>query len=343
MAIVLIDSYSESNASIERFTGDFGGAATGEAQSFVPGTSRTLAQATFYVRNINSSGNAFAKLYSSSGGAPGSLLATSDPVDVSAWGSTSTLRDFTFSGGNQYAMVSGTTYFIAYEHVDGTLETGIFADNSSPSHSGSGFELFSGVWTARAYDVCFYVYGNEASSASPSQSISPSVSPSVSPSTSISPSVSPSPSPGFTDYTRGDYVTLPTDDTDLETLYSAGDYTNVSAQDSVYVSQTATNQFAVHQFKNYVSTNNCRVTWVGKTSLAPSTASVFLQIYNRTTLTWVIIDSDGTSAVNTNFTLTAIIPDLTDYKNAQNLISCRVHQSFTIGGNMIGLLSPLTY
>jgi len=55
-------------------------------------------------------------------------------------------------------------------------------------------------------------------------------------------------------------------------------------------------------------------------------STVFLQIYNRDTTTWETIDSDNSTAADTDFILTADMADLTDYKDNNNVIVCRVYQ-----------------
>jgi hypothetical protein len=149
--------------------------------------------------------------------------------------------------------------------------------------------------------------------------VSPSLSPSASPSAS--------PSPGYQEYTRGDEVALPGDDTDLETSYTPQDYIDVSTKNDVRVDQTATQEYMIHQFKDYVgSENSCNLEWEGQTTLAPTSSTVYLQIYNRNTLTWDTVDSDNTSAADADFTLEANIADLTNYKDGSDVISCRVYQ-----------------
>ena len=160
-----------------------------------------------------------------------------------------------------------------------------------------------------------------------SPSSSPSASPSVSPSASISPSVSPSPSPGYEGYTRGDYASLPVGVLDLEVAYSAQDYLDVDTNNTVRVGQTATGQFMVHQFKDYIGNGSpvhleCDL----QTTLAPGTSTVYLQIFNRNTPAWETVDTDNTSGVNTDFTLTADIADPTNYKDGNGVIACRVYQ-----------------
>jgi hypothetical protein len=136
-----------------------------------------------------------------------------------------------------------------------------------------------------------------------------------------------SPSAGYQDYTRGDYGVLPTIDDDLETAYTEQELTDVSVDDSDYVAQTATQEFMIHQFKDYTGENNsCRLTWIGKSTLAPSSSTVYLQIYNRTLGEWEGVDSDALSDADTDFTLAADIADLSDYKDSNTVISCRIYQ-----------------
>jgi hypothetical protein len=164
-------------------------------------------------------------------------------------------------------------------------------------------------------------------SPSTSISLSPSASISLSPSVSPSVSVSASPSIGFSNYTRGNYAALPANDNDLEVAYTAQDETDVSTKDDIRVGQTGVLEYMLHQFKDFVGSNTaCQVEWEGQTSQAPSVSTVYLQVYNRTTGEWDTIDSDNTSNVDTDFSLLAEIPDLTNYKDASNVISCRVYQ-----------------
>ena len=113
---------------------------------------------------------------------------------------------------------------------------------------------------------------------------------------------------------------------DLETDYTEQDYLDVDAIDNVLVGQTATSQYAIHQFKDYATTNSCVLEWVGKTNCPPSVSKVYLQIFNRNTPAWETVDTDDTSPEDTNFTLTASIADLADYKDINNVIVCRVWQ-----------------
>lgn len=122
-------------------------------------------------------------------------------------------------------------------------------------------------------------------------------------------------------------MVLPGDDSDLETGFSAGDYSDVDTKNDTYVEQSATDQYAIFQFKDFAgASDNCMLEWEGQTNMAPILSTVYLQIYNRNTSSWETVDSDNSSPVNTDFILSASIPDLTDYKDGSNVISCRIYQ-----------------
>jgi len=167
-------------------------------------------------------------------------------------------------------------------------------------------------------------------SLSPSPSFSPSFSPSLSPSVSpsFSPSVSPSPSPGWSGYTRGDYMALPGNANDLEFAYSAQDYIDVSSDNEVRVAQTATSQYAIHEFKNYVGVvSSVNLLWQGQSTLAPSTSKVLLQIWDNDGSTWEDVMENNAAEANTDFELSGTISsDIDHYRDTSNVITCRVYQ-----------------
>ena len=139
-------------------------------------------------------------------------------------------------------------------------------------------------------------------------------------------SESASPSAGYELYTRGDEAMLPLGITDLQTEYSAQDYTDISVINASRVGQTATEEFAIHQFKDYTENAAVTLTWVGQTDYAPSASTVLLQIYNRDLTVWETVDSDSVSSVGTDFTLTANVLDVTDYIDVNDVIVSRVYQ-----------------
>jgi hypothetical protein len=161
---------------------------------------------------------------------------------------------------------------------------------------------------------------------SPSSSLSSSASSSIS--SSVSSSASPSPSPGYEDYTRGEYIALPANDNNLTTNYSVQDYLDVDTVNNVWVSQDASGgSYTIHEFKNFTGElSACTLECVSQTTLLPSSSTVYLQIYNVNTTTWDTVDSDNSSPVDTNFTLTAYIADLTNYKDGSGIITCRTWQ-----------------
>jgi hypothetical protein len=153
---------------------------------------------------------------------------------------------------------------------------------------------------------------------------------------------------GYKLYTRGDYAVLPADDTNLETNYSESDYTDVATNDTDRVNQSATDEYAIHQYKEYadvsVENNNCHVIWIGQTDIDPATSPVYLQIYNQTTHVWETINGTpapfggsyalysgnttyyGSQGADVDFRLDYSITDLTNYKDGSNLVSFRLYQ-----------------
>lgn len=133
----------------------------------------------------------------------------------------------------------------------------------------------------------------------------------------------------ISDYSRGDYAALPADDTNLEEEFVWDDYVYVSLNDDVFRTQTAQGQYAVFQFKNKGTDNTTplKATCVVKSSLAPSESTVYLQIYNRTLLTWQTLRSNGTANADTKFTLEAnVVFGLSDYADENYWYSFRVYQ-----------------
>lgn len=168
-------------------------------------------------------------------------------------------------------------------------------------------------------------------SASSSPSASTSFSPSPSPSASVSPSVSPSasPSPGHPVrvYSRGYSVSLPANKNDLDTVYSTIEEGNVYYRDGRFVSITATESVVMHLFKKL---NNNRRDKVNveidlKTTIAPTTSTVYLQVWNGLTNTWETIDSNSTKSANEVFSLAGSIND-TAYYDFDNEVAVRVWQ-----------------
>lgn len=102
---------------------------------------------------------------------------------------------------------------------------------------------------------------------------------------------------------------------------------DVATKNDVWVCQTADAQYAIHQYKDFVGVLTAvNLEWEGKTDHPPVFSTVYLQIYNRNTPAWETVDSDNASPANADFTLSGNIPDLTNYKDGSDVISCRIWQ-----------------
>lgn len=231
------------------------------------------------------------------------------------WGTTWTPADINDSGFGAY-LINNVPSPAGDSYVDFFRIT-VYHDQPSESSSISLSPSFS---------------SSSSTSPSPSSSISnspsSSYSSSLSPSSSISKSNSPSPSIGYQAYTKGDYSTLPTDTTDLETPYTNQEELNVAHIDGQYVNQSATNQYMIHQYKDFVpaESNVCSLEWRGKSTKSTSINPVYLQIYNQVSTEWETVDTENTVGEDVTFTLSAYINDVTNYKDASGLVSCRVYQ-----------------
>lgn len=128
-------------------------------------------------------------------------------------------------------------------------------------------------------------------------------------------------------YTRQAFVSLPTDTTDLSTPFSVADYGTVLADDSTYVNLIGAN-FNEYLFKWENTSNNqaITITWNGKSTVATSTKTAYLQIYNYNSSAWETIASDSVTAANTDFTLTAKQGISVGHYYTGNFVAARVYQ-----------------
>lgn len=160
-SITLTDSYVQANQDADQIVGDTTTDAAG--QSFV-GNGETLLTADLWLKKVlTPTGNAVCKIYDSTGSDPnrtptGSVLATSDTVDVTGVGGSYALETFTFS--TPYVLTNGTTYFLVLEFTGNAtnyLHWG--TDTSSPTHTDNNFAAYTASWAAASTtDGCFYVY-----------------------------------------------------------------------------------------------------------------------------------------------------------------------------------------
>ena len=137
---------------------------------------------------------------------------------------------------------------------------------------------------------------------------------------------------GWKSYSRGDYADLPTDDLDLENTYTGLDLLNIASEDVSWVLQPATDSYTIHQYKDYIAVNRVTLTWIGQSNIAPSIANVVLEIYKYAEPAgWEARATKSDGLADIDFTLTADILSLTDYKNPSGIVTCRVYQFATAG------------
>lgn len=130
-------------------------------------------------------------------------------------------------------------------------------------------------------------------------------------------------------YSRGDQGSLPSSDTNLESLFTTSEYAGVLSDDNNYVAQSATNEYTIAQFKNKAanSSDEIHVSWRGKSSLSPSASPVVLQIYNRSAGSWETLTSDSATPADTEFVLTSSkTTNLNQYYDGNNWVAFRVYQ-----------------
>lgn len=172
----IIDSYGESNkdsyASLQKIHPSTTTLRSAIGQSFNASLGDKLTSVKFYLQRLGSpTGVINAVLYAHSGtygtsSVPtGSALATSDDFDPSTIATDAFyLYTFTFSGVNQYTLISGTKYCIELQVKSGSWSTTncirVGIDTTSPTHGGNYSQYASSAWTATSgWDTCFYVYG----------------------------------------------------------------------------------------------------------------------------------------------------------------------------------------
>jgi len=129
-------------------------------------------------------------------------------------------------------------------------------------------------------------------------------------------------------YTRGDEVSLPSDDTNLAVSFTTQEYTDVETEDGVRVSQSSTGDNSIFLFKNKnTQQDNISITCNTRSDLAPLSSTVYLQIYNRNSLEWETLSSNNTALANIDFDLTGTqTTNLSNYFDANFWVSCRVYQ-----------------
>ncbi len=137
------------------------------------------------------------------------------------------------------------------------------------------------------------------------------------------------PAPSGKNYSRSAEDDLPLTSANGDILFNPTEYVEVAAEDNTYATQTATNQWCLFIFKDrgIANTEDIHVTWQGKSNVAPSVSTVYLQIYNTNSNTWETMSSDSTSSAGVNFTLVGdITSNQTHYYDASLWVTCRIYQ-----------------
>ena len=264
-----------------------------------------LASATTYsVRAyaINSEGTAYGSTVEVTTSAQSPPTVTLDsPADTST--TTDTTPTLSFTGTD--AQSDDIRYNVQIDTVD-TFDSGSTIDKTSGTDSGfsgspdntdpytSGQQvnytvqeadvLSDGVtyyWRVRGLDPSgTNTYGSWSSTRSFTVDNTPTISPNDLSISFIADATIIDPYPNQ-NYTYNDEASLPTNNTDLTNTMTGSEKDDVSADDNTYFDYQASD-FAVKQFKftHDNSTDEITVTWKGKSTLAASSSTVYLQIYN---------------------------------------------------------------
>ena len=128
-------------------------------------------------------------------------------------------------------------------------------------------------------------------------------------------------------HTKGDKTTLPTTSADLDTLYTDQEEIDVSTDNGTYVNVEGSN-YLIHQHAKVNSNKSAlSIKWNGQSTLAPSSSTVYLQIYNFNTNSWETLSSNNSASANTDFSLTGSkTTNLTYYYDSDNYCYVRVYQ-----------------
>lgn len=130
-------------------------------------------------------------------------------------------------------------------------------------------------------------------------------------------------------YSWGESSSLPTNDNDLEVYYQPADETTVSTDDGSRVTAEGNEGYVIHLFKetNDNNTDPISPTWNGQASIAATSKTVYLQIYDRNLGSWETLDSNSSASADTDFTLTGTkSSSLSDYYDSNNTVACRIYQ-----------------
>jgi len=122
--------------------------------------------------------------------------------------------------------------------------------------------------------------------------------------------------------------TLPTTDAELTNLFTATNFSEILSDDNTYQDITGTG-FLILQAKkrNSNDTDAITINIRSKSTLAPTTATIYMQLYDYNLDAWETVDTDNVTAVNTEMTLTVNkTSTATDYYNEDKYVTVRLYQ-----------------
>ncbi len=130
-------------------------------------------------------------------------------------------------------------------------------------------------------------------------------------------------------YFKENSAALATNDDNLSIAFSLLGYENVLTDNDIYEDQNAAANYSVFLFKDYnlATGQGISVEFIGKSTEAPSSQKVTLQVFNQNTRTWATLASNTIAGADIEFTLqgsVAINPE--DYYDPDKFVSCRVYQ-----------------
>lgn len=132
-------------------------------------------------------------------------------------------------------------------------------------------------------------------------------------------------------YTRENRSTLDGNDIGLSTVFTTADFKKVSSDDDSFLELTGSQRYSKYLFKKTNERANSSqpftITWKGKSTVAPSSSTVYLQVYNRNSGAWETVDSDSSTGADTEFPLEGTISTNTAYYyDSSYTVSVRVYQ-----------------
>jgi hypothetical protein len=127
-------------------------------------------------------------------------------------------------------------------------------------------------------------------------------------------------------YSKDAVSSLPSTTTDLTYYLDNKGYSNVTSDDSVYDPITSSSSIPVFLFakKNTNNTDAINITWNGQSTVAPSSATVTMEIWNGSS--WEQVASNNSAGANTDFTLSGTKSG-TNYYNGSYWVYVRVYQA----------------